>query len=54
MRAAGIERATLIGMAAGVLLMLQPFWSGGLRAGFFLTLVATLANVIASHRGSRA
>ena len=30
------------GMAIGVLLMLQPVWSDGLKVGFFVTLVSTV------------
>ena len=42
---------TLIAIAVGLAVMLQPFWPGGFRVGFFLTLVATVAQVVASHLG---
>ncbi len=43
------ERWVLIAMAASVAVMLQPWWSGGLRVGFFATLVCTLAHIVVSH-----
>jgi hypothetical protein len=55
MSAAAIERAALAGMALGVALMIQPWWAGGMRAGFFATAASTLAQIVASHvRGRRA
>jgi hypothetical protein len=29
--------------------MLQPWWEAGFRIGFFLTVVATLGQVVAAH-----
>ncbi|MBI5363174.1 MAG: hypothetical protein HZA53_08340 [Planctomycetes bacterium] len=49
MKAAILERAALVGMGLGVALMLQPWWSGGLRAGFFATLACTLLQIVSSH-----
>lgn len=43
---ARLERLTLAGMAVGVALMLQPSWSGGMRAGFFVTIACTLAQIV--------
>jgi hypothetical protein len=43
----------LIGMALGVALMLQPWWSGGLRAGFFVTALCTLLQIVLSHVAER-
>jgi len=43
------DRATLWGMALGLALMLQPWWTGGLRVGFFVTLGGTVAQIVASH-----
>ena len=43
---AAADRATLAGMAVGLGVMLQPWWSEGLRVGFFVTLVATLAQTV--------
>jgi len=41
-------------MGLGTLAMLQPFWSGGLRWGFFLTLTATLLELVSGHMLPRA
>ena len=44
-----IDRASLIGMAIGVALMLQPWWPGGFAAGFFVTVSSTVAQIVFSH-----
>ena len=44
-----LERAALGGMVLGIGLMLQPWWAGGLRAGFFATLACTLFYIVVSH-----
>ena len=44
-----LDRATLIGIALGIALMLQPWWAGGFRAGFVVTAAATLAQIVTSH-----
>jgi len=36
-------------MALGVLLMLQPVWTHGLRVGFFVTLVSTVLEIVTAH-----
>ena len=36
-------------MALGVALMLQPWWPGGMRVGFFVTLAGTLAQIVLGH-----
>lgn len=46
---ARIESLALAGMAFGVATMLQPWWAGGMRAGFFLTLGCTLLQIAAAH-----
>jgi hypothetical protein len=51
--AARLERVALAGMALGVLLMLQPWWAGGMRAGFFVTLAATAAQIVLGHKAER-
>jgi hypothetical protein len=51
--AARLERASVIVMALGVALMLQPWWSGGLRVGFFVTAFGTLAQIVTSHLPER-
>ena len=43
------DRALLWGMGLGALLMLQPYWLGGLRAGFFVTLACTVLQIITAH-----
>ncbi|MCK6446419.1 MAG: hypothetical protein L6Q99_08525 [Planctomycetes bacterium] len=47
------DRLTLVGMAVGVAILLQPWWSGGFRVGFFVTLVSTLAQIFAAHLPAR-
>jgi hypothetical protein len=49
MRAGTFERCALLGMALGVGLMLQPWWSAGLRIGFFATLAFTVLQIVAGH-----
>jgi len=44
-----LDRLALAGMALGVGLILQPWWAGGFRAGFFATLVFTLLHIVTSH-----
>jgi hypothetical protein len=36
-------------MGLGTLLMLQPFWSDGLEWGFFMTLTATVLEIVTGH-----
>jgi hypothetical protein len=48
-----LERAALLGMALGVALMIQPWWAGGMRAGFFATAAFTLAQIALSHLPAR-
>jgi hypothetical protein len=36
-------------MAVGVAVMLQPWWEGGMRAGFFAAAVCTAAQIVLSH-----
>jgi hypothetical protein len=44
-----LDKASLFGMAIGVALMLQPWWSGGFMAGFFITVVSTISQIVFSH-----
>jgi hypothetical protein len=46
---AKLERCALGGMALGVALMIQPWWSGGMRSGLFATIAFTLAQIVLSH-----
>ncbi|MCC6408393.1 MAG: hypothetical protein IT453_14605 [Planctomycetes bacterium] len=48
------DRLTLLGMAVGVAILLQPWWQAGFRIGFFVTLGATLLQIVAAHLPSRA
>ncbi|MFT3786502.1 MAG: hypothetical protein QM770_10090 [Tepidisphaeraceae bacterium] len=48
-----ITKITILGMAASIALMLQPFWLGGFRIGFFSLIASTLAQIIASHLPQR-
>lgn len=48
-RAPELERLALAGMALGVALMIQPWWAGGMRVGFFATAAFTLAQITVSH-----
>src|SRR5205814_3517678 len=40
------DKFSLIGMALGVAMMLQPWWPDRFRAGFFLTIVTTIVQII--------
>ena len=48
-RIAFLERSSLAGMTLGVATMLQPWWQGGMRTGFFLAAASTLAQIVLSH-----
>ena len=48
-----LERLALAGMGLGVALMIQPWWTGGMRAGFFATAAFTLAQITLSHLPQR-
>ena len=43
------DRLAQIGMALGIAIIFQPWWTGGLRVGFFATLVYTILHIITSH-----
>ena len=45
------DRASLVGMAAGLALMLLVPASWAFRAGFFMVLVSTVAQILFSHLG---
>ena len=44
-----LDRLARVGMAVGVGLMLQPWWGGGMRYGFFAAAVFTLLHIATSH-----
>ena len=46
---ARLDKFSLIGMALGAGLMLQPWWSEGFRAGFFGTICCTILQIVTSH-----
>ena len=48
-----LDRLTLICMALGIGVMIQPWWQAGFRVGFFLTLAFTLAQIVTSHMSPR-
>ena len=43
------DKALLLGMGLGTLLMLQPLWSDGLKLGFFMTLTSTVLEIVTGH-----
>ncbi len=45
-----LDRIALSGMGLGIITILQPWWEGGLRAGFFVTLTFTILHIITSHK----
>ena len=49
-----LDKLSLILIAAGVAMMLQPWWSNGFRFGFFVTLLATVMQIVTSHVVARA
>jgi flagellar biosynthesis protein FliQ len=44
-----LDRASLFAMAAGLLLVFQPWLALGLQVGFFVALLATLTQIVVSH-----
>lgn len=44
-----LNLAALTGMGLGMGLILQPWWAGGFRTGFFATVVFTVLHIVASH-----
>lgn len=44
-----IDRASMIAMVVAIVLMLQPWWSGGFQFGFWFLLVTTLIQIVFSH-----
>ena len=47
------DRLTLLGIAVGIAVMLQPWWDGGFRFGFFFTAAATICQIVVSHLPAR-
>jgi len=44
-----LDRMTLLVIALGLVLALQPWWPGGLKVGFFTTIVGVVAQIVTSH-----
>jgi CDP-diglyceride synthetase len=44
-----LDRLSLVGMALGVALMLQPWWAGGFALGFFVIVASTVGQIVFSH-----
>ncbi|MBN1675837.1 MAG: hypothetical protein JXR37_32635 [Kiritimatiellae bacterium] len=50
-----LDILALAGMAGGIGLIIQPWWAGGFRVGFFATLLFTVLHIVTSHvNGSEA
>lgn len=47
------DRYALAAMALGVALMLQPWWQGGFRAGFLMTLHAVVLQIVTARLVAR-
>ncbi|MBT5873753.1 MAG: hypothetical protein HOH43_10060 [Candidatus Latescibacteria bacterium] len=47
-----LDRLALSGMAIGIVSILQPWWTEGLRTGFFATLIFTALHIVTSHKTS--
>ncbi len=44
-----LDILALAGMGFGMALILQPWWPGGFRWGFFLSLAFTILHIFTSH-----
>lgn len=44
-----LDRCGRVGLVIGIALMLQPWWGGGYRCGFFVTAIFTLLHIITSR-----
>ena len=44
-----LDKFSLVGMALGVAMMLQPWWLAGFAVGFFVTLSSTILQIVTSH-----
>ena len=45
----GLDLLARAGLAAGIALMLQPWWAAGFRWGFFATAAFTLLHIATSR-----
>ena len=44
-----LDKFSLIGMALGAGLMLQPWWANGFQLGFCVTLCCTILQIVTAH-----
>ena len=44
-----LDKLSMIGMALGVALMLQPWWAGGFALGFFVTIASNVLQIVTGH-----
>ena len=44
-----LDKLSLIGMALGVAMMLQPWWADGFEFGFFVTIAGTILQIVTGH-----
>ena len=47
------DRASLVGMGLGLALLFLPLGSAAFRAGFFVVLVSTVAQIVFAHLAAR-
>ena len=45
----GLDLLARAGLAAGITMMLQPWWAAGFRWGFFVTAAFTLLHIATSR-----
>jgi predicted anti-sigma-YlaC factor YlaD len=44
-----LDKLTLLGIALGVAMMLQPWWPSGFAVGFFVTIGSTVLQIVTGH-----
>ena len=49
LNALALDRFSLCAMLAGVALVLEPWWSGGFPAGFAVTGIGVVLQIVAAH-----
>ena len=49
----GLDLLARAGLAAGIAMMLQPWWAAGFRWGFFVTAAFTLLHIATSRLRTR-
>jgi len=47
-----LAKMALAGIAGSFAVVLQPWWAGGFRVGFFAALIFTLLHIVIGHAGS--